>query len=452
MAKLKNINWFSSCLLGCLVVLLVGALARESLAQPKPKIKIGVIGPMDFLAGMDQWGGAVIAAEEINKAGGVKVGGKSYEIEVVKKDSNEIRNIDDAVRAIEELITYDKVNFITGGYRSEAVLAMQEVMADHKIPWVAAAVASPALCERLKKNYERYKYFFRNASLNSIYTATVTFMELDMVGNKVRKELGITKPRVALLVEKVLYTDPIVESLKKLCPSIDMEVVGVWRPSPTATDVSAELSAIKSAGAQIIYFMSAMELGIPVSKQWGELKIPAAPVGFNSMAMSDRHWAATNGMCNYEAAMSYYAEAEVTKKTKPFINEFKKVYRRTPTLQAITHDAIWVLKEGVERAGTLESDAVVMALEKTDFIGTIGRIKFYPKDHDRWPHDLVFGPGYVTSVCIQWRDGKQMVIWPDGRSPHPAIGAGAGWEGLKYPGTVDYKLPPWVIEYWKGKK
>ena len=452
MANRKNMKWLSGCLLGCVVILLAGFLVPESLAQPKSKIKIGVIGPMQFLAGMDQWAGAVIGADQVNKAGGVKVGGKDYEIELVSKDSNEIRNIDDGVRAVEELITYNKVNFITGGYRSEAVLAMQEVMADHKVPWVSASVATPALCERIKKNYDRYKYFFRQGSLNSIYTAMVTIIELDMVGNKIRKEMGIAKPRVAVLAEKALYADPIVELVKKSCSSMDMEIVGVWRPSPTSTDVTAELNAIKKAGAQIIYFMSTMELGIAVSKQWGELKIPAALMGMNSMSMSDRHWAATDGMCNYESAFCYYAEAEVTKKSIPFIREFKKRFGRTPTQQASTNDVIWVMKEAIERAGTLDSGAVVQELEKTNFIGTIGKIKFYPKDHERWPHDLVFGPEGVAGLCYQWRDGKQVVTWPDGRSPHPAIGAGEGWKGVRYPGTVDYELPPWVIEYWKGKK
>ena len=39
-------------------------------------IKIGVIGPMNFVQGKGHWGGAVMAMEEINAKGGVKVGDK----------------------------------------------------------------------------------------------------------------------------------------------------------------------------------------------------------------------------------------------------------------------------------------------------------------------------------------------------------------------------------------
>ena len=101
----------------------------------------------------------------------------------------------------------------------------------------------------------------------------------------------------------------------------------------------------------------------------------------------------------------------------------------------------------MERAGTLNSEEVLAALEKTDYMGAMGRIKFFPKDH-KWPHDLVWGPGYVTWVDTQWRDGNLVTVWPDG---HARLG-GKGFEGLRYKGTVDYKLPPWMIKYWKNKK
>jgi hypothetical protein len=40
-----------------------------------------------------------------------------------------------------------------------------------------------------------------------------------------------------------------------------------------------------------------------------------------------------------------------------------------------------------------------------------------------------------------------MVISPNGR----AMLGDAKWVGYRYEGTVDYKLPPWVVKYWKGK-
>jgi branched-chain amino acid transport system substrate-binding protein len=88
------------------------------------EIKIGVIGPMQFEMGKQHWEGATLAADEINAAGGVKVGDVSYQIKLVQVDSNELVSPADAASAAERAITDDKVGFLVGTIRSEAALAV----------------------------------------------------------------------------------------------------------------------------------------------------------------------------------------------------------------------------------------------------------------------------------------------------------------------------------------
>jgi branched-chain amino acid transport system substrate-binding protein len=278
--------------------------------------------------------------------------------------------------------------------------------------------------------------------------AKVFFNEASMVADKVRGAMDIAKPRVALLAEKLLWVDPLVELARSRFPAMGMEIVGIWRPSPTATDVTAELSAIKNADAHMIFLLSAGPVGSVISKQWGELQIPAALHGANPSSDSDRHWEITGGLCNYEASHTVFGEAELTPRTIPFIKKMKGRYGYTPTPSGTLYDAIYVLKDALERAGTLDTDAMITALEKTDYAGAFGRIAFTPKDDPEWPHDIRFGPNYITGLVTQWRDGKQLVVWPDGK---PLLGD-KSWVGIKYKGTVEYELPPWVVKYWKGRK
>src|SRR6185295_883222 len=98
------------------VILLLAA--PFALAQ---SIKIGVLGPMAFVQGENHWAGAEMARDEINKAGGISVGGKKRTVELVRADTNEIQSVPDATNAIERVITRDKVDFLIGGFRSEAV-------------------------------------------------------------------------------------------------------------------------------------------------------------------------------------------------------------------------------------------------------------------------------------------------------------------------------------------
>ena len=411
------------------------------------KIKLGVIGPMAFLAGESTGYGATMAVEEINSSGGVQLGKTRYNIEISKADDNCLRSVSDAVSAMERLITLDKVDFVIGGYHSESVFAQQDIMADYKIIFLDSGSASLRQPARLAKDYKRYKYYFRIMS-NSIHVGQSILGSADMVADKFRKELGIKTPRVALLMEKLVWVDPIVPFCQKHLTKMGMEVVGVWRPSSVASDLTAEWTAIKASNAHMVLEISSGPTGTISPRQWTGLQIPVALLGNSLQAMVGGHWEATNKKCNYQLTCAIMGPAEVTPKTMPFYHKFDKKYGGYAHCIALqTYDAVYVLKEAIERAGTIDTETVVKALEKTDFIGVVGRIVFEPPDH-KYPHMMRVGPGYYTMVAFQWIDGKQVVVWPDGR----ALLGDKNYVGLKYGGTKDYVLPPWVIEYWKGKK
>ncbi|MBN1473297.1 MAG: ABC transporter substrate-binding protein, partial [Syntrophaceae bacterium] len=115
------------------------------------EIKIGVIGPMKFVQGIGHWNGAVMAADEINAKGGVKVGGKMMKIKLIQADSNEFLSVTDATNAMERLITKEKVNFVVGGFRTEAVFAMQDIAMAQKVIFIGCGAAHNELCGRVAK-------------------------------------------------------------------------------------------------------------------------------------------------------------------------------------------------------------------------------------------------------------------------------------------------------------
>lgn len=402
------------------------------------EIRIGIIGPMAFTPGEHMWHGARMAQEEINARGGISLGGKKHTIKLIKIDSNEEQSVPDAANAMERAITYDKVDFIIGGFRTEAVFAMQDVAMDYKKIFIGVGAAHPELCTRVANNYERYRYWFRVTPVNSHHLGKIIFILVGMVADVVSKELGIDEPKVAVLAEKAVWADPVVEAAKTALPGMGMELVGIWRPSFKATDVTAELTAIKGSGAQIIFTAFAGAVGIVYARQWGELRIPAASVGINAEAQKSGFWKATGGLGNYELTANALARVMITPKTIPFHDKFTKRYGEFPHYTAVgAYDGINVLTAALERAKSLDPDRLVTEMEKIDFTGVAGRLVF-TKDHD-----VTWGPGYVTSVGTQWQNGKLQCVWPV-----PEY----GWSGVKYEGTVNYKLPPSVIEKWKKKK
>ena len=393
-------------------------------------IKIGIIGPMHFMQGKGHWNGALMAQEEINAKGGIPIGNKKYKVELVKGDSNEFLSITDATNAMERLMSQDDVDFVVGGFRSEAVLAMQDIAMDYKKIFIGCGAAHPEICTRVGKDYDRYKYWFRLTPVNSLYLGKVCLINLATVGAMVRKTMGIKKPKVAIVAAKVLWVEPLVAAFKKHTPKMGMEIVGVWRPSQTTTDVTAELTAIQRTGANIIVTVFSASAGITFARQAAELKVPAAYVGINVEAQKLGFFDATQGKGNYAVTMSTYVRGVgYNDLTIPFIEKYIKKFGDVPPYTAASYDAINFMARTMTMAGSTDAEKLIPVLEKTEYIGTSAPKAKFDKNHD-----IVFGPGYATGMTLQWQDGMMRGWWPN------------GWKGVKYEGMVTYRLPPWMVK------
>jgi len=423
---------FSSITCLLLISLAFGACTTEEEANT---IKIGVIGPMTYVQGEHHWYGATMARDEINDAGGITVDGKDYTIELIKTDSNEMLSTTDAASAMERLITVDKADFVIGGFRTEAVFPMQDVAMDNETIFLGCGAATEELCTRVAEDYDTYKYWFRITPFCNVNLVSNSLMTLGTAGAIMQAGLGLEGPlKVAILAEQAEWADAMVAAYEAYVPAmLGMEVVGTWRPSATATDVTAELTAIENSDAHLILTIISGPVGIPYARQLGELEIPAASVGINVEAQKDGFWDATEGYGNYETTLNTYAEGvALTEKTIAFFEAFVDKYGETPTYTSGTYDAIYTLIEAIERADTLDADAVVVELEKTDRKGAGARLVFMGTDTDT-PHDVTYGPGYSTGIATQWQDGEMKAVWP------------WDWNGLTYEGTVMWQIPDRVI-------
>ena len=379
------------------------AIALGAQAQT---IKIAILGPMAFVQGENHWAGAEMARDEINKAGGINVGGKRMQVELIRADTNEIQSVPDATNAIERVITRDKADFLIGGFRSEAVLAMQEVAMDHKKIFLGAGAAHSKLGQNVEENYNRYKYWFRYTPTKDIDLARTLFAVMGSIAQQIRTELKTETPKVALLAEKAVWTGGLLAAAQKNLPAMKMEVVGLWQPSATATDVTAELAAIDRAGAQIVFTMLSGPVGIVVGRQMGERNMKAVAWGINVEGQKEEFWQATAGKAQFVSTLDTYAEVEMTPRTIPFVRAFKERYKKMPTYNAATYDAIIMLKSVIEKENTLDADKLVAAIEKVEHVGT-GSIVTFDKRHD-----LVWAVGKTAGIAVQWQDGKKVPFWP----------------------------------------
>ena len=379
-------------------------LAASAFAQTP--IKIAVLGPMAFVQGEHHWAGAEMARDEINKAGGINVGGKTMMVELIRADTNEIQSVPDATNAMERAISRDKADFLVGGFRTEAVLAMQEVAMDNKKIFIGAGAAHSKLGLNVEQNYDRYKYWFRVTPVKDVDLMRSTFAVLASVADEIRKQLNKPSPKVAILAEKAAWVDAIIPVAQKNLPNMKMEVVGLWQPSAVATDVTAELSAIERAGADIVFTMLSGPVGISVGRQMGERNMKAIAFGINVEAQKNGFWQAAAGKANYVSTLDFFAEVEMTPKMVPFVRAFKERFKQSPIYNAATYDAIMILKAAIERAGTADADKLIPIIENMEHVGASATQSWDKR------HDLVWAVGKTAGIGVQWQDGEKVPFWP----------------------------------------
>jgi branched-chain amino acid transport system substrate-binding protein len=290
-----------------------------------------------------------------------------------------------------------------------------------------------------------YKYWFRASPFSSPMLARTSFIHLAYVADIMKEQLNIPKIKVAIVSEKAMWADGFTKTAEVVVVQQGMELAGTWRPSPVATDVTAELAAIQRSGAHIIFTIFSSSVGIPFARQAGELKIPAVQVGINVEASKDGFWQATQGKGNYVFVSATFCRGvESNENTKAFVDGYVKRFGETPTYTSATYGAIrYDLVPSIEKTGTLDPDQIVAFLENYEHKNQDATIK-YTKDPEGRPlHDVTWGPGYATGIAIQWQNGKMVGVWPNKWKLTPDA------PELTYKGMVPYKIPPWVIEKYK---
>jgi branched-chain amino acid transport system substrate-binding protein len=199
-------------LVACLILGAVGCAGEKT-----KQIKVGVIGPMEFQMGKHHWMGATLAADEINEAGGIEVGGDKYKIKLVKVDSNELVSPPDAASAAERAITVDKVDVLMGTIRSEAALAVQEVAMDYKTIFMVCGSSETKMSDKVAADYDRYKYWFRVTPFNNTFLGQMNFLLVGAVAKNVGAQLK-KAPKLAVLAEKASWTEAIVAAAQAYLP------------------------------------------------------------------------------------------------------------------------------------------------------------------------------------------------------------------------------------------
>jgi branched-chain amino acid transport system substrate-binding protein len=413
-----------------LVMTLLGLpfLGDQAKAAGKP-IVIGAPLSTAFLYGWDAARAITLATEEINAKGGVTVGKEKrpFKVEVMEtRDLEPGVPVSDALLVVEKLILEKNADFIVGGpVRSEAALAAMDLLSKYKkVSILTTGVLTPAYHARVAKEYDKFKYCFR-ISGEVVWMVKGEFIPCLM---GIKEKYGLN--RLFIMIQDVAHARAGGGLVGKMSKERGWEVLGTEVYPTGTTDFSVGLLKAKKENAQVILIWMDMPETSILLKQWYDMKVPALPYGtIISAAEEPGFWKATEGKGEYAMASvvnAGNAPSKATPWTMKFVEAYTKRWKTEPEGYGTSSSymAVYTLKDAIERAGSLDSDAVIKALEKTDMMGVYGRIKFDPKSHQVIP-SIDPNEGAVGTI-FQWQAGKRVVVFP------PKIAMG------------EVKLPPWM--------
>jgi branched-chain amino acid transport system substrate-binding protein len=377
------------------------ALACHSTAAHAANpIRLGVIAEAQAIAGASIPQAAQLAADEINAKGGVD----GRKVEIIPYDNHS--SAADSVRAFQRAVSQDHVNAVIASYISEVVLALEPWTGRLKTVMVTPGAASDVITENIKKDYDHLKYTFHGYLTSSSQASLVCDAAKGMLVD------GLKMTSAVIMSEDAAWTTPLDKGYEECLPKIGLKVLDHIRFSPDTTDFTPIFNQIEGSKPDVI-ITGISHVGVQPTVQWKNQQVPVPMFGIASQATNATFWNDTNGAT--EGVLYFGVSgpgAPVTSKTLPFVDAFTNKYGAPPSYAGYTaYDEVYYLTDAIKRAGSDDADKLVEALERTDYEGTIGRIRFLGEDSSH-PHGLETGKGAITGLFLQWQDGKQVNLWP----------------------------------------
>jgi branched-chain amino acid transport system substrate-binding protein len=294
-----------------------------------------------------------LAVKMINDKGGVKVGDKTYQLEVVYYDDESTPAR--AAQLTERLIDQDGVQFMLGPYGSGLTKAVAPITEKFKVPMVEANGAARELFT------QGYEYIFAVLSTSDYYLRDAIKLAAEQA------EAAGTDPSevtVAIAVENDPFSLDVRDGVIEDAEKYGMQVVIDDKLPPELNDMSATLTKVKALKPDILV-VSAHEKGPPLAiGQMQEMRVDVPMLALTH--------------CDSARVAEQMGEA------------------------AESSAGVLVFADALERASSLDPAAVRDALAATDIMTFYGPVKF----------DETGKNTAKPMVLYQIQDGQYKVVAP----------------------------------------
>ncbi len=338
-----------------LAATIVGAGIGISAAQD---IRIGFTPPITgthAASGSLQMKAIKLALKEINAAGGVN--GKKIDLRVVDNQSTN----PGALASLQKAVDQEKVLAVMGFLYSTQVFATSDAIKNYGVPTIIGATNA-------NLTRQGNPWLFRVRPDDSIAAgAMVKF---------IKEDTKFTK--IGILHDSDAFGTGGADFVEKFAKESGLTIVKREKSQTAAKDFTAELLAMKNAGAELLIFYGHQEATAVIQRQMKQLGSPFKFLGSPSAASRDALNLAKEASEGIWAMVDFVPN--VTEENKRFAAAYKKEYNGEDydNVSVFAYDGLKILTEAIKKAGEDREKIRQAILATQGYKGVQGNFSFTP--------------------------------------------------------------------------
>jgi len=397
-----------AALRGLVVVGLLTMGVAAAGAEEMPTIRLGAAVSLSgkySSNGVYTQNGYDLAVKQINARGGVKVGGKSYKLEIVYYDdeSTPARGS----QLAERLIQQDGVKYLLGPYSSGLVEAMAPVTEKYGVPMVEANGAAISLFDK------GYKYLFAVLSTTDQYLKGA----VDIAAHRAADP---TRIKIAMAFENDPFSQDVRAGVLEDAKKYGMKIVVDDKLPPELSDMSATLTKVKLLKPDILIVSGHDKGAATAIRQIADQRVNVPMLAMthcDSAQIAEKFGkAAEYTLCAAQWAPSLAYADDLFGKASDYAKLYESIYHEPAPYQAAESSAaVEVYADAFTRAGSLDPKAVRDALAVTNLASFYGPIKFDETGKNVDKPTILFqvqGGKYVVVYPAKWGEAKLLTPTP----------------------------------------
>ena len=346
---------------------------------------------------LGQQRGTEMWRDEVNAAGGIKAGGKSYKVKFVTYDDQSQGSR--VQQLYTRLIVQDHAQFLLGPYSSGLVATAAVISEQYGKLMIITGGAEP-------KTYELgNKYLFQVITPAGGYltNAVDALQSVDPTA------------KIALIYSDDPFSKAVIAATADQAKKAGMQIVMDESYGPTTTDFGPVINKLISSGADTLFGGGHYSDGATLVRQLYEQKanvkwvsILVAPGDDKFATLGPAALGVTTGS-QWELPVKY--EPQFGPTADQFVQAYRAKFNADPDYHAASgYTGGEILQHAIEQAGSIDPDKIAETLNAMDVQTFFGRVKFMtdPEHHGlQAAHQMVLAQWLMENGAL-----KREVVWP----------------------------------------